>query len=101
MTTERDRRKARMQAATARRADEDAPAAGVTAIRSKPVRITVDLYPEDYRLLSAWTTRAATELDVPRVTAADAVRAMVRVVALDETFGLVVLDMIRRGKEGR
>jgi hypothetical protein len=98
MSTDRDARRARLRAATTRRVAEDAPAAGQTAMRSKPVRITVDLYPEDYRLLSAWTTRAAAELDVPRVTAADAVRAMVRVAALDETFGLVVLDMIRRGK---
>jgi hypothetical protein len=98
-TSDRAARKDRMRAAAARRAEPDAPAAGVTAIRSKPVRITVDLSPEDYRRLMAWTTAAAAELDVPKVTAADAIRAMVRTVDLDKGIGAVVADMIRRDRE--
>lgn len=43
MTTERERRKAQMAAAATRRTEPDAGPAGKTAIRSKPVRITLDL----------------------------------------------------------
>jgi hypothetical protein len=79
MTTERDRRKAQMVAAATRRAVPDAPPAGKTAIRSKPVRITLDLSPELYRQLTRWADSAAIALDVPRVALADAMRAMIRV----------------------
>ncbi len=52
---------------------------GRTAIRSKPVRITLDLSPELYRQLTKWADSAAITLDVPRVALADAMRAMIRV----------------------
>jgi hypothetical protein len=81
MTNQREQRKAQMAAAAARRAVPDARPAGRTAIRSKPVRITLDLSPELYRQLTAWTDSAAVTLDVPRVSLADAVRAMIRVAA--------------------
>ena len=81
MTSQREQRKAQMAAAAARRAVPDARPPGSTAIRSKPVRITLDLSPELYRQLTAWTDSAAVTLDVPRVSLADAVRAMIRVAA--------------------
>ena len=59
MTTERERRKAQMAAAAARRTAPDAAPAGKTAIRSKPVRITLDLSPELYRELTRWAHSAA------------------------------------------
>jgi hypothetical protein len=99
VASERDARKARMRAATARRTPEDAPAAGRTAIRSKPVRITVDLSPEDYRRLTAWTTSTAAALDVPRVTSADAVRAMIRATADDPMISDVVTFILRNRQE--
>lgn len=68
-----------MTAAAARRAEPAAPSAGRTAIRSKPVRITLDLSPELYRQLTRWADTAAITLDVPRVALADAMRAMIRV----------------------
>jgi len=40
---ERELRKAQYAAAAGRRAEPDAPPAGRTAIRSKPIRITLDL----------------------------------------------------------
>ena len=52
MTTQREQRKAQMAAAAGRRAKPDAQPAGRTAIRSKPVRITLDLSPELYRQLT-------------------------------------------------
>jgi hypothetical protein len=79
MTTQREQRKAQMAAAAARRTEPDAPPAGLTALRSKPVRITLDLSPELYRQLTQWADTAAVALDVPRVALADAMRAMIRV----------------------
>jgi hypothetical protein len=96
MTTQRDRRKAQMTAAAARRAEPGARQAGQSAIRSKPVRITVDLSPELYRQLTHWAESAAITLDVPRVPLADAMRAMIRVTA--ENPG-EVLDRLRRDRE--
>jgi hypothetical protein len=81
MTTQRDQRKAQMAAAATRRTEPDARPAGKTAIRSKPVRITLDLSPELYRELTRLADSAAIALDVPRVALADAVRAMIRVTA--------------------
>ena len=72
---ERELRKAQMAAAAARRAEPDARPAGRTAIRSKPVRITLDLSPELYRELTGWADEAAIALGVPRVSLADAVQA--------------------------
>jgi hypothetical protein len=95
MTTERERRKAQMAAAATRRTEPGAAPAGKTAIRSKPVRITLDLSPELYRELTRWAHSAAIELDVPRIALADAVRAMIRVTteSPDE-----VLERLRRDR---
>jgi hypothetical protein len=96
MTTQREQRKAQMAAAAARRAEPDAPPAGRTAIRSKPVRITLDLSPELYRQLTQWADSAAIALDVPRVPLADAMRAMIRVTT--ESPG-DVLERLRRDRQ--
>ena len=96
MTTQREQRKAQMAAAAARRTEPDAPPAGRTAIRSKPVRITLDLSPELYRQLTQWAGSAAIALDVPRIALADAVRAMIRVTA--ENPG-EVLEQLRRDRQ--
>ncbi|MGO9080750.1 MAG: hypothetical protein ACLQDY_17175 [Streptosporangiaceae bacterium] len=93
MTAARQQRKAQMAAAAARRAEPSAEPAGKTAIRSKPVRITLDLSPELYRQLIQWTDAAAVELNVPRIPLAEAVRAMIRVTA--EQPG-EVLERLRR-----
>jgi hypothetical protein len=85
-----------MAAAAARRAEPDASPAGRTAIRSKPVRITVDLSPELYRQLTRWADTAAIELDVPRVALVDAVRAMIRVAAESPD---AVIERLRRDHE--
>jgi hypothetical protein len=96
MTRAREQRKAQMAAAAARRTEPDARPAGRTAIRSKPVRITLDLSPELYRQLTRWADDAAVELDVPRVALADAVRAMIRLAADDPS---PVMDQLRRDRE--
>jgi hypothetical protein len=96
MTTQREQRKAQMAAAATRRTEPDARPAGRTAIRSKPVRVTLDLSPELYRQLTEWAASAAIALDVPRIALADAVRAMIRVAA--ENPG-EVLERLRRDRQ--
>ena len=96
MSTQREQRKAQMAAAAARRTEPGARPAGQTAIRSKPVRITLDLNPELYRQLTMWADSPAITLGVPRVSLADAVRAMIRVSteSPDE-----VLERLRQDRE--
>lgn len=96
MTTEQDRRKAQMAAAAARRAGASAEAPGRTAIRSKPIRITLDLSPELYRQLTRWADSAAIALDVPRVALADVMRAMIRVTTESPDD---VIEQLRRDRE--
>ena len=96
MTTEREQRKAQMAAAAARRTEPGARPAGRTAVRSKPVRITLDLSPELYRQLTGWADSAAITLGVPRVSLADAVRAMIRVTADHPDQ---VLDRLRQDRD--
>ena len=96
MTTQREQRKAQMTAAAARRTEPGAGPAGRTAIRSKPVRITLDLSPELYRELTQWAASAAIALGVPRVALADAVRAMIRVSADDPQE---VLERLRHDRQ--
>jgi hypothetical protein len=85
-----------MTAAATRRTEPGAAPAGKTAIRSKPVRITLDLSPELYRQLTGWAHAAAIELGVPRVALADAVRTMIRVTM--EHPG-EVLERLRRDRK--
>jgi len=96
MTSQREQRRAQMAAAAGRRAEPAARPAGQTAIRSKPVRITLDLSPELYRQLTRWVDEAAVELDVPRVALVDAVRAMIRVTTENPDE---VQDRLRRDRE--
>jgi hypothetical protein len=96
LTSQREQRKAQMAAAAARRVGSGTRPAGHTAIRSKPVRITLDLSPELYRQLTGWADSAAVTLGVPRVSLADAVRAMIRVSA--ENPG-EVLERLRRDRQ--
>jgi hypothetical protein len=70
--------RSRMTTAATRRAEPDAPAAGKTAIRTKPARVTLNLPPELYRQPARWTDSAAEAIDVPRVGVREALRAMVR-----------------------
>ena len=95
---ERELRKAQYAAAAGRRAEPDARPAGKTAIRSKPIRITLDLSPELYRELTMWADAAAIELGVPRVSLADAVRAMIRVTADHPDQ---VLDRLRQDRDNK
>lgn len=87
-----ERREARRRAAR-RRVEPDAAPAGETALRSKPVRITVDLAPELYRRLTRWTTEVAEEIDAAKVTTADIVRAYIRACEDPEVRARVVAEL--------
>jgi hypothetical protein len=61
-----------------------------------PVRVTLNLPPELYRQLTRWADQAADQLDRPRVSVQDALRAMVRAGVADATPGSPVLEELRR-----
>jgi hypothetical protein len=93
--SERQARKARMDAAAASRTAETAPPAGRTGIRTAPVRVTLNIPPELFRQLAHWAEEAAVTLDVPRVPVQDALRAMIRATTADKTAGDVVLVYVK------
>lgn len=84
------RREARQRAARQRTAPEAAPA-GATAIRSKPVRITVDLAPELYATLTRLTNQSAMDL-ARKLTQSDLIRALIAATDHDPEL----LDAARR-----
>lgn len=88
----------RMTLAATRRADPEAAAAGKTAVRTKPVRVTLNMPPELYRQLTRWADSAAEALDVPRVSVQDALRAMVSAGAADATPDSPALGELRRNR---
>jgi hypothetical protein len=86
----------RMTAAAARRAAPDAAPAGRTAIRTKPVRVSLDLDPDLYRQLLQWTVTHGGETGTPRLSLADTLRALVR--SLDDAVVTsIALEHLRRG----
>jgi hypothetical protein len=88
-----------MAAAAAVRTTPEAKPAGQTAIRTKPVRITVDLDPADYLTLKRWleATGGTLSPDFPRpVQQMAAVKAMIRATVTDDVVNAVVVDLLRR-----
>jgi len=66
--------------------------------RRRPAGEPLDLSPELYRQLTVWADAAAIELGVPRVSLADAVRAMIRVTADHPDQ---VLDRLRQDRDNK
>ena len=66
---------------------------------AKPVRVTVDFPTGQYRELTEWASAAAAELGVPRVTLAEAIRAMVEVANADPSVSAAVATQIRQVRE--
>lgn len=97
-TSESERRREARRRAAHRRVEPDAAPAGETALRSKPVRITVDLAPELYRRLSRLTGQAAEEIDAAKVSTADLMRAYIRV-SEDPDVWEKILSELRKGKQ--
>ena len=67
-----------------------------SAARTKPYRITVDLSPATYTALHRWLASAAVEVDTPKLTLSDAVRAMVEGTIGDTDATTVVLGILRK-----
>jgi hypothetical protein len=87
-----------MTAATASRTEAAAAPIGSTAIRTKRVRVTLDLDQADYAALNRWIGTAAIEMnpDLPRLSLARTLRAMIRVTLADTGIAAVVIDQARR-----
>lgn len=96
------------KAASARRtttpqstSDEPAPRPerGRTAVRSKPLRTTVDLSPADHRRLRRIADRLAEDLDVPEVPRRTVWLALLAELDTDEALYERVRDRIRAASE--
>jgi hypothetical protein len=62
----------------------------------KPIRISLDLAPALFDQLTEWRTRAARQLGRGRVTNADALRVLVRLLLSDEELTTRVIESLRR-----
>jgi hypothetical protein len=91
----------RFQNAAGSRAEGRKPE-GRTAVRTKPVRITVDLDPTDYLALKRWleSAAAAVEPEFPKpLQQQRAVRAMIRATVADDVVNAVVVDLLKKDRE--
>jgi hypothetical protein len=96
MSTSRDAMRSRMTSAATRRAEPDAPAAGKTAIRTRPARVTLNLPPSLMRDVERWALDAAESLVMPRVSTQDALRAMIRACLTDDEASSAALAQVRQ-----
>ena len=74
-SAQREERMAR--AAEGRNRGEGPPARRASQVRTKPVRMTVDMSPPLHRRLKHWSAWAAGQMDVADVPAAEVVRILV------------------------
>lgn len=92
--TAADREDRMMRAAAARRGDRPATP-GRLAVRTKPVRTTVDLHPELHRQLKRWASDASETLDATDVPTAEVIRALLRLLLEDDHVNDAVLERLR------
>lgn len=68
------------------------------AAKIAPVRISVDLTPALYRMLTGWVMATAVELEISRLSIADTIRGMIMVTAENPEMSQAVQDAIARGR---
>lgn len=86
------------RAASSRRKDEttgQAPARGTTARRTKPVRITIDLTPEDYARMRRLVAELADQSGIPTLAHSRMWRVLLARLADDPGLLTDVADRIR------
>jgi hypothetical protein len=89
-------------AAASRRRDAEtgqAPERGTTARRTKPVRITVDLTPEDYRTMRRLVAELADRADVPTLAHSVMWRELLRLADSDPEVFDAIAARIRAGQD--
>lgn len=80
---------------TQQESSPSSPERGHTAVRSKPLRTTVDLSPADHRRLRRIADRLAEELDVPEVSRRAVWLALLAELAQDEGLYTRVRGRVR------
>ena len=83
----------RLEALSRRPARRPAREVGV---RSKPVRVTVDLAPQTHRMLAAYCEQLSQEIHAPRVTQAQVLRALIERLENDARVRDAVLKIVTR-----
>jgi hypothetical protein len=76
------------------------PVSSPLPVSTKPIRISLDLAPALFDQLTQWRTRAARQLGQGRVTNADALRVLVRLLVSDEELTAAVIAALRRDQAG-
>lgn len=90
-------------AGTSRRKDAEtgqAPARGVTARRTKPVRITIDLEPADYRRMKQLVAELAEATDFPTLPHSVMWRELLRRAEDDRALMADLAEAIRAARDG-
>ena len=72
-----------------------APARGTTARRTKPVRVTIDLAPEDYRTMRRLVDELAEQTDIPALAHSRMWRALLACAADDPDLLVSLAARIR------
>jgi hypothetical protein len=76
--------------------DTPSPTSLQPPVGIKPIRISLDLAPTLFDQLTEWRTKAARQLGRGRVTNADALRVLVRMLMADEELTARVIGALRR-----
>jgi len=85
----------RMTVAGASRMNNDATAPGTSAVRTKPIRVTVDLDPALYRRVKGWAESIAVDLDVPSMPLGKLFRALAEGLADDPAVAIAVTRILQ------